>query len=236
MENKSPKILVLRIFNHSKSYDQMYDLHIKNDESLFVTFDDTLPQDVPCVMDIEKRIIRVPGKESFVPGIMEKTIKSIEFCLREFSDWNILIRSNISTVINMPLITKYFQNRYGDGNYKNIYGGHVWANLGPFPFVSGTSIILSRDLCQLMITNKHLINMSMIDDVSIGHFFTSQNIYPMIDLPLIYPESINWELYNQKETKDYFVRFRRNYALSTEERHEDVDTMKTHYDNLVKYK
>jgi len=149
---------------------------MKYDNSLSVVYDDSL--DTDWCIDLDEKMIKIRGFESIIPGILDKTIKAIEICLQEFK-FDILVRSNMSTVIDTFELSSQLQNVSGP-----IYGGHDWnltwydpkynitrefrdLNWG-LRFVSGTSIVLSRDMCEYIISNKTDLNTNIIDDVAIG--------------------------------------------------------------------
>jgi hypothetical protein len=177
------KILVLRIFNPGIGYDQMYSVHFNNDSSIFVKYTSDLIE--PYKYDKNTRILEIQGTESMVPGVLDKTVKAIIFCLENF-EFDVLVRSNISTIVNVPELQKRLENR----ELKNLYGGHYWniANEDPAcgfvgdyakkfmgtEYISGTSIVMSRDMCEYLIQNESKLNYSVIDDLSIGIFFKTE--------------------------------------------------------------
>ncbi len=71
-------------------------------------------------LDEEYKIIHntiyIKGKETFIPGILEKTIKVFEICNKLDLEYDYIVRSNISTVINYPSLQEYLLintfNRY----------------------------------------------------------------------------------------------------------------------------
>lgn len=177
------KILVLRVFNPGLGYDQMYNIHLKNDSSIFVKFTPDLAE--PINYNPESRMIEVRGTESLVPGILDKTIKAIRYCLENF-EFDVLVRSNISTIVNVPELEKRLERT----ELKNLYGGHYWhignedKECGFFgdyakkfmgtEYISGTSIVLSRDMCQYLVDNESKLNYTVVDDLSIGIFFKTE--------------------------------------------------------------
>lgn len=57
--------------------------------------------------EIKDKIIYIKGKETFIPGILEKTIKVFEICNELGIEYDYIIRSNISTIINYPSLQQY---------------------------------------------------------------------------------------------------------------------------------
>lgn len=136
--------------------------------------------------------IYIPGKETFIPGILEKTIA----VFRKFSDYDYIIRLNATTFIDLTKVKlgnesykKYIDNTkstthhyYGYLTSKSLsvnedYGvteTFIKEN-GSFPFVSGKCIILSNEAVNYFLS--HSINRRVMDDVSIALSLKSQ--YPI---------------------------------------------------------
>jgi hypothetical protein len=174
---KSPKrILVLRIFNSTNEYEEMRNIHIKNDNSIFVTYNPHLQRDWEFHSDI--RTIELRGEESFIPGILNKTIRAIEICLELF-EFDILVRSNMSTVIDIGNLNNIVDKL----DHEIITGGHIsiltWRDpsagiiddsMFEMPFISGTSITMSRHFCNYLVKNSESLDRSLLDDISIAKF------------------------------------------------------------------
>ena len=175
------KILVLRIYNSTTEYDLMKNLHLKYDTSIFIVNDPTI--DKEWIYDEESRTIKIKADETFIPGILNKTIKAIEICLELF-EFDILVRSNMSTVIDLNLL----QDKINDNNNLDyIYGGKVrnleWIapsdgitsdvlhkHINKLFFSSGIGTVFSKNICDYIVNNKNLIDTSIIDDVSLSLF------------------------------------------------------------------
>ena len=140
---------------------------------------------------IDDEII-IDGKESLVPGILEKTLKSIIQIHMNYPDFDYkyLIRSNISTVINFnkleKIINKYNTDypqiplHYGGGyseilQWIDIPSGIIDKKYWGVEFVQGTNIILSKyavdNLISDYINRSDTINMNVVDDVAIAIYF-----------------------------------------------------------------
>ena len=66
------------------------------------------------------------------------------------------------------------------------------------PFISGAGMLLSKYVCDLLTSNKHILNYSIIDDVSIGSFLLKNKI-KMDTLT-------RFEVYNYENTIDLLDR------------------------------
>lgn len=209
-------ILILRIYDQNVEYERlMKDVHIKNEQnSVFVVYSKTISAD--WEYDKESRILHIRGEETFIPGILNKTVKAIEICLLLFN-FDILVRSNISTVIDQVELTNLLKSI--DSLY--IYGGplnimnyiaddagvtsDVLKNIYGLKFISGTGIILSRNLCEYLISNKQFIYTSLIDDVALGALlrnFKINIISPFICGPIYNPTSVFYRFKSSNRYND----------------------------------
>lgn len=171
-------ILNLILYNDNHIYRNMKDvlqkyLITQNIEFFFYCFKPDIEEDYI----LEENMLYIKGKETFLPGILDKTIKAIEIT-KDFK-YDYLIRSNISTIVNFDLLYKYLEmNRvnYGGSCILNlnwldsscgIYDTTHWETY----YVRGNAIVLSREMVDLLIRNKHQINYEVIDDIAIGLFY-----------------------------------------------------------------
>lgn len=176
------KILVLRLYDTQQHFPEMKKIHYENDDSIFITYNSEMQEDIRY----SDRLFEVKGVESYVPGVLDKTIKAFEYFLNH-TEFDYVVRTNISTVIDM----KKLEDKLRHVTSKHVYGGHVfravWINeqggitpevfekIKGTEFVSGTSIILSRLMCEYIVNNSRLLNYSIVDDVSIGLLMQKMN-------------------------------------------------------------
>ena len=169
------KILVLRIYNSTPEYDAMWALHKQHDSSIAIVNDPTLETEYS--FDVSERIFKVKGDEGLF-RILHKTIKAFEYFLQHF-EFDYIVRSNMSTVIDINALKRTLAPLSGP-----VYGGHeytlTWICEGSgvthefltkhygLKFIQGTSIVLSRDMCQYIVDHQTELDHSVVDDVSIG--------------------------------------------------------------------
>jgi len=179
-------ILILRIFNHSPEYDAMYDIHMKfNNGSIFVLYNPDLSSDYNY--NDKTKLLEIKGTESFMPGLLDKTIRAMEICLKLFK-FDYLIRSNISTVIDIEKFNKEIlaynsDFKYG-GKVLELYWLHPEAGIidhthDGLLFAEGCDIVLSRESVVSLVSEKYKLNTNVVDDLSIGIFFKEKNIKPI---------------------------------------------------------
>jgi hypothetical protein len=179
-------ILHLVLYSDDEYYNKMYEITSKfykkfnNVKTIYYKFSSTIENNYELFDDI----LLIKGNDTFVPGILDKTIKTFKY----FENYNFdyIVRSNISSIINFNLIN--FDNiNYGGGNYMTL------SNLDPYSgiddnkyygikFFQGTFIIFSKKMFKNIMNNIHFIDMNIIDDVAFGlliqdHFL---NIIPTI--------------------------------------------------------
>ena len=135
-------------------------------------------------MNILNLILYCDGIESIIPGILVKTLKVFAISLQ--FEFNYLVRSNMSTEINFDLMQKYLMT------HKMKYGGsqiYMVNKLDPpygiyddrykgTKYVQGTGIIMDRNLLEQIVQKKDEFDYNVIDDVSIGLFCNTHQIYP----------------------------------------------------------
>jgi len=176
------KILLLFIYseddehyNKMRKTQQTYCNSDVDVRSYFVTYRKTQSSSV----EIEDDMIYVKGEETYL-GITRKTVEAIEYLLNKWPDTDYVVRTNISTVINIREL-KFFcetlprTHVYTGGLINHLQwldepGGIADKSLWGTEYVSGTSIILSRDLADKMVREKSNIRHDIVDDVSIGVF------------------------------------------------------------------
>lgn len=174
------KLLFLFIYSQGELYDKMKALqqsymHLyENATCYFITFDQDLTEDIA----IKDDTIYVKGNEALL-NILDKTVKSLEYLLlTKKLHFDYIIRTNVSTVVNIPKITEYIATYPTTNVYTCAYritlqllderAGIIDESLFGTVFASGISIIMSHDVCTHMIQNKDKLRHDIVDDVAIG--------------------------------------------------------------------
>jgi hypothetical protein len=174
------RILILRLWNDSPAYNAMKQLHLAHeDNSVFVAYDPTL--ETKWTYRPDDRTILLRGTETYIPGILQKTLDGIRICMHLFQ-FDVLVRSNASTVIDCKELDRLLPN---DAPY--IYGGTPFAicwvdeaagitadvlpELYGDVFMSGTGITLCRGMCGVLLHCAPQLKSNLVDDVSIGVLF-----------------------------------------------------------------
>lgn len=229
-DDKTQLIFLIISSNNDPCYNKMKEINQSNYDRFkdkikyfFIEYNETIKKDV-----VESgHDLLIKGKESFIPGIYDKTIKAIEYINNTYN-YNYLIRTNLSSFWNIQNALQMSLNL----PTSRFAGG--FTRLG---FLSGTCMIFSKDVSKI-IYSRHIPNTTVIDDVTISHVIESNGI-PLYDITqykwgfLTPPpiESIsNWRVLtvNENDISDILL-FR---SKSTEDRWMDVENFHFLYDRL----
>jgi hypothetical protein len=146
-----------------------------NVRCVFYTYDPEITE--PWLLDDD--ILRIRGHETYVPGILNKTIEA--FRITETWDYDLLIRTNISTIVDFSGLVGYCSGPdfkfggpvgYMNATWTDRKGGIFDGRFSGLQFVRGWCIIFTRATIALMLRNAHFIDTSVIDDVTISDFLT----------------------------------------------------------------
>ena len=136
--------------------------------------------------EIVDNVLYISGEESYIPGILEKTLEAFE--VFKDQEYDYIIRSNISTIINYTELFKYLfveDFDYGGplyyfGNFFDLEAGMTQEKHCKYKnchFVSGICIILSRKTIKLLTDNKKdILSYGLVDDVAIGVYLHDKGL------------------------------------------------------------
>lgn len=192
------KIIILILSNDSGHYlecQNMWRSYMNthpNIKSYFIKYKVGLNDDVI----LENDTIFINGNESLIPGCLVKTLKSIDYVLKN-EEFDFIFRTNMSSVVDLDKFYNLVINN------KNHYCGVIGTH-NNIKFASGAGILLSKKMCSNLITYKNLLNYNLLDDVSIGLLFQSNNvsIYPLTRF-----ETYNYENNINQITKENIKNF-----------------------------
>jgi len=177
--NKASKqyvsIINLVLYSNDPEYDEMYRLtknyykSFNNVKTIYYKFNENITNNYELIDDI----LNIKGVETYVPGILDKTIKALEY-VYDYYDFDHVVRSNISTIIDFNLFTNYLKNNnfeYG-GGYRLVLQvidqpcGIIDNTYFGTEYAAGTSIIFSKKTLKYIIDNKGKLRYNLIDDVA----------------------------------------------------------------------
>jgi hypothetical protein len=198
-------------------------IHINNNfDVYFIAFDSQQLEDIILMDDI----IYVKGEESLI-NILNKTIQGLNYLINILGyKYDYVVRTNISTLINLNNLYKFL-----DSSPRNLFysGGHLETIGWPLAineiceskqnlryqfyntkFIQGTSIILSIDIVNHLLSNQHLIEYDIVDDVKLGLLI--KDLFPDVYNNLNQVQ-LAYMTYNYIESNSIFIRNKTNDRL-----------------------
>ena len=113
----------------------------------------------------DNNFLYVNGSESFIPGIYQKSIKAIEYVNNKYS-YDYIIRTNLSTFWHMENLFKFLDIKPKE----KFAAGYAFQG-----FISGTGIIMSHDVGNIVVSNP--TSSYIGDDLAISQTIQSHGIH-----------------------------------------------------------
>ena len=148
-------------------------------EYYFYTFKEDIDSDY-----LDGNTIYIKGSESYIPGILEKTLKAFDF-VKDYS-YDYIVRSNISTIVNFNLLDSFLQNNDFDysgpigytGFHECSYSGltkEKQLKYSNVQWCAGICLIFSRKAIHELVNHyEEIISLEIVDDVAIGIYLWEQ--------------------------------------------------------------
>lgn len=145
-------------------------------------------------VDQEKKLLKIPGKETYIPGILDKTIEALRYFFMDhtklYGIFDLVIRSNASTLINFEVLLHTLETKKQDIFTVPFYAGPLLQtakNVGPehgivnqqdlpIDFITGTCIIMNYFTVSYLLQYCHKLERDLIDDLSIALFFKRESL------------------------------------------------------------
>jgi hypothetical protein len=174
INHNGPHILNLVLYStdNGGSYDKMKELtqsyykKFPRVKTVYYRFE----KNIQTPYALKDNTLLIKGEETYIPGILQKTVNALEYFKPTLNEYDYVIRSNISTIIQFDKLSDELQInpvQYGCGLCWGIEHVGKKEHLGNI-YSSGTSIILSSETVVRILENKEFIDETVIDDVSIG--------------------------------------------------------------------
>ena len=166
-----------------KSYMHSDPEHV---EAYFIRADHNLS--LPC--EIRGDVIWSRTKECLIPGVIEKTVRSLEYLLPRLKEFDFVIRTNLSSFYVFPQLLQFLETL----PKKLCYAGPVaWETA---TLVSGCGIILSSDVAEYIANQRYRLmthRNTDYDDVVLWRFLLMNRInrYCATEAYRLFPEQ--WE-------------------------------------------
>uniref|UniRef100_A0A6C0DQI7 Uncharacterized protein n=1 Tax=viral metagenome TaxID=1070528 RepID=A0A6C0DQI7_9ZZZZ len=206
-------------YDNMKRITEEYYKNFSNVKTVYYTFSETLEEPYK----LENNVLFIKGKESYVPGITDKTKLAFSYFKDEYNHYDYVVRSNISTIINFELLTSELAKQpidYGSGltfSVESIDVDKTDEKIYDVNFASGTSIIMSKNVINRLVEKVDLVRSDIIDDVAIGIFIKDH--LPDIKMIKIVPEKYTYvpdyhgefeKVYDHLKNKDFIFYRNRN--------------------------
>ncbi|MEX0595857.1 MAG: hypothetical protein WD512_05085 [Candidatus Paceibacterota bacterium] len=215
------KVLNLILYSTNiPEYVEMY--KILNDylntlgiEHYFYIYDENQIEDY-CLKK-EENILSIKGQETFIPGILEKTLLAFKYFRN--TEFDYIVRSNISTVVDFKILLRTLESEIFDyGGPLYYYGSFVDLKSGLTPqknelygnrhFVSGICIVLSHKSIDILVDEmEDVLDYGIIDDVAIGIHLCNRDL---ILKSIVINEGLPAYDFNPTEYKPSLIVYRNN--------------------------
>ena len=244
------KILILVIYSKNQSYDKMLEIHRKyvhkynNVDVYFIQ--SSYEHNEPVFIENDMVYVRCLEEHN---TILYKTLSTMDTLKNLWNkEYDFTIRTNISTIINIPKMTELLSLFQGK---EMLYAGDL-AGITEMNrhirFALGTCIILSKHLANKMIDDIQKFTDRIADDVAIG-------LYVEENVPEAYDNNLNmapFVFYTDKLVNGWnsnvndFIDFsnKTNYKTNdklnyicyrnkTNNRNEDINIMEYIYNHII---
>lgn len=230
MQRKSPKVMHLVLYNPDPKYRPMY-FHTREwykqfSENIDTWYYSYSPEVSEPTFDSENMTLLLPGNESYIPGILNKTIDALRVVTAQ--GFTVLVRSNISTVVNFPILMKAIEQR---GKDAKCYGGtHIMVSEKvrghSFPFAQGTCMVFAPRTVKTLLKYASDLNLDIEDDRAIALLLQKHDIHPT-------KIGNQFMDFNPFQSIDQISAFR-NHDLGSEDRRSNISNVRLQVNALFK--
>ena len=220
---ENPKVLVLIIASDGNEafieLQKIWRCYMDHDPEHFEVYFIRGNPDLPTPSLIEGKNLYVRCEESYVPGITQKTILSMEAMLPRLHEFDFVLRTNLSSFFVFPRLIEYIKTLPRNSCFAGVQL-YIWnaKNSCFVNFVSGTGIFLSPDLVEMLVEEKETVlslDPEMPDDMLLGWFFQRKGLcfFPAsrVDIPsrsswLEQKDSISQDAFHFRAKSHYLPR------------------------------
>lgn len=203
-------------------------------KTYFYCFSETIQDEYVLI----ENVLYIKGGPETLTNTMEKTMKAFEYFRREIEECDYFLRSSISTIIDLELFSKEMRHRtidYG-GHVKGAYHIHHPSGMSDtsllgIPYYQGICIILSNEMCKLILNNLDKVEIEVVDDTSFGlfvHRFKKNARYGSLDSMFSPPDDIQY-IDNYTKKNSIIIYRNKNNDREIDIRNMDYITKKLMY-------
>jgi hypothetical protein len=128
----------------------------------------------------ENEFLYFNAPETGIPGIFEKTVKAVKLFSESEEIWgkiDFVIRTNLSSFYIWDRLVEYLHDTPRTG----FAGGGI--NATPTPaYISGCGMILSKDVCKLLVDNFHHPLKNLLDDDRMIGYLMHYHSIPLVPI------------------------------------------------------
>jgi hypothetical protein len=119
---------------------------------------------------------------SWTPGILQKTIKGMEFIDSNY-EYDYIFRTNLSSFLIFDNFIKIVESLENNKVYCGVINDYYIKK-----YISGAGIFISKDLVKYLINNENKLQYNIVDDVAIGYLLQTfiQNPLHRVDICINY--------------------------------------------------
>ena len=208
-----------------RSYMHLDRAHV---EAYFIKGDPQLPTPYAICADT----IWSKTEENLVPGIINKTLLSLEAMASRLDEFDYVLRTNLSSFYIFPQLLKFLDTLPKERCYC------AFMLMGaPLNYGSGAGILLSRDISKLLVRQKEVLfrfNTTLPDDMLIGQFCLAADIDLLPAPRLDFPSIEDWEKKKDNIPKSTFhirAKNRNDRLRATDEIYIQSELVKMFYNS-----
>jgi hypothetical protein len=177
---------------------------------------------------VKDDILYIRGKETYIPGILDKTWKAMYYVQTYRSDYTYIVRQNISTLIHYPLLEEAIVQQapidFGGlhqaiGYPATTMSGLVGEKLllyGNLPYFWGFCLIFSKKAIQFVLAHfQQIMDFGVIDDLALSYIFQT------VPCDIVFKKIIGKVSWKEPYDSETIV-----YRNRSNDRTQDVDRMK----------
>lgn len=186
MEGKKSLILIA-----SSDTELVYKVHKQSWRRYMNAFEDQFEcyfvefcTDLTTPYLLKNNILKIQGQESYIPGIFDKSFKALEFFQDRLSEFDYIIRPNLSSFLILPRLKKFLDHQTKKSFYagpQSVFKNDEGRTGDDLDYATGSCIIFSTDLAYLLLENgKDLLGLNYstyhADDLLFARFFKKQHV------------------------------------------------------------
>lgn len=226
-KKKEPKVLVLIIASSgTQAYlelQKVWESYMHTDPEHFEVYFIRGNPELASSSEIKENSLFVMSEESFVPGILKKTVLSMEAMLPRLHEFDYVLRTNLSSFYVFPRLLNFLKTLPPHRCYCGVqlHTPTPHPQLGMINYISGAGIILSTDLVEMLVHGKEEVFKTshlLADDELLGLFFQRRGVFTLPAARTDFPTREVWDKTKDQIAENAFhFRAKNNYNIRTAE-------------------